>query len=66
MKKIILLIILTLCLGYFYKDEIFFLNIYEKYFVIDYFTISIYISELLGLTLVILFISKKVKTNKSK
>lgn len=65
MKKTILLIII-LCIGYFFKEQIFFIDFYNKYFVIDYFTLSIYIAELIALIFIIYFISKKIINKKTK
>jgi len=66
MKKTILLIIIVLYIGYFFKEQIFFIDIYNKYFVIDYFTLSIYITELIALIFIIYFISKKIINKKTK
>lgn len=59
MKKTIIISTILLLIGYLLKDEIIYLNIKSTYFVISYFTISIYLFlSLLFFYLVKLLISK--------
>ena len=43
MKKVLILIIVILCVGYFLREESFVFNFKDTYFVISYFTIAMFI-----------------------
>ena len=66
MKKTILSIIIILFMGYFFKDQTFFIDFYDKYLVVDYFTLSIYIAELIAFIFIIHLIIKKIRSNNIK
>jgi hypothetical protein len=61
MKKIAIITVLLLIIGYFLKDKTLSLNLGDTYYVITYFTLAIYIIYILILILLFKFIIQKIR-----
>ena len=63
MKKILILVIVILCVGYFLRDESFVFNFKDTYYFISYFTIAMYILYAFCIFSVLRFSFSKIKTS---
>ena len=61
MKKILILVIVILCVGYFLRDESFVFNFKDTYYFISYFTIAMYILYAFCIFSVLRFIISRTK-----
>ncbi len=61
MKKILILLIVILCVGYFLREESFVFNIKDTYYFISYFTIAMYILYAFCIFSVLRFIILRTK-----
>ncbi|CAM1339028.1 conserved hypothetical protein [Tenacibaculum aestuarii] len=54
-------IALVLAIGFYIRDKNLVLNIHDTYFVMSYWYLAIFISKILGVVVVLLFIKSKFK-----
>lgn len=65
MKKTILIGTILLLIGYLLKDEIIYLNLKSTYFVLSYFTISIYLFLIVLFFYLVKLLISKIKSKHS-
>jgi hypothetical protein len=66
MKKILILIIVILCIGYFFREETIVFNIKDTYYVISYFAIATYILYCFVIFWILKFVFDKIKKSNKK
>jgi hypothetical protein len=64
MKKLIIISVIILIGGYIFKEETFFINIKDTYYMTTYFGLSIIFVSLLVLIYLIQYAVSKIKKNK--
>lgn len=57
---VLVIIVITLLLGYIFKDENFVYNIKEKYYVISYFSVAKIFAFILFLIITLIYLIKKI------